>query len=290
MSTEITKSRPTIDWATLILLTTFHLIALYGVTQITPSALIAFGIMYAVSVLGITVGFHRYFTHKAFKASKAFERLLAVMGTLALQGSLRKWVAHHRMHHNGSDTIRDPHNANRGFWYCHLGWMMLTDKVFDDQAFQDRLTRDIQRDPFLMFISKGWVIIGLQIVFGVSLWAIWGVETMLWGVFVRLVAVYHVTWCVNSVCHMFGYKNYPILDRSKNNWVVGLLAFGEGWHNNHHAIEYSARHGLRWWEFDLSYYFIRLAEVLGQAKDLRIAQLPSESDEEEEEVTAVAMS
>ena len=272
-----TQADRRVDWVVSSFLLIFHILAILAIPMATWTAVIAFVGLYAVSVLGITVGFHRYFTHKSFKATKFLDRTLAIMGTIALQGSVYKWVAHHRMHHAGSDTEKDPHDASKGFWFSHLIWMLTTVDVFDKPEQQKRYVRDIMADPFLMFLSKGWVVIGCQIVLGLGLWATLGLEVMLWGIFVRLVAVYHVTWAVNSVCHLWGYKNYDIKDLSKNNWLIGLLAFGEGWHNNHHAVEYSARHGLRWFEFDISYLFILTMKLLGQAKDLRIAKLPEES-------------
>ena len=273
MTTQVNRR---VDWVISSLLVLFHIIALVALTMTTWTAVITFLVLYAVSVLGITVGFHRYFTHKSFKATKPLEWLLAIMGTIALQGSLFKWVAHHRMHHAGSDTEKDPHDASRGFWFSHLVWMLTTADVFDKREHQKRYVRDIMADPFLMFISQAWFVFGCQIVLGLGLWATLGLEAMLWGIFVRLIAVYHVTWAVNSVCHMWGYQNFKVKDLSKNNWLIGLLAFGEGWHNNHHAVEYSAKHGLKWWEFDISYLFIRLMQGLGQARDLRIASLPEE--------------
>lgn len=267
-----------IDWPILLSIIAFHILAGVAMTMITVEGLVSFVILYAISVLGITMGFHRYYTHHSFKANKWFGRLLGIMGTLALQGSVKKWVAHHRLHHAGSDTESDPHNANSGFWYSHLLWMLTTDPKFNDPKVINRLSRDIMADPFLVFLSRPIVYVSMQIILGVLLW--WGIslEAMMWGIWVRVVAVWHVTWFVNSACHIWGYKNFELVgDRATNNWWVGLLAFGEGWHNNHHAIADSARHGLKWWEFDITWQVIKLSEAFGLVTEVKVAEIPEES-------------
>ena len=269
------------DWPITIAIVIFHLVAIIGLLMPTAPALVAFGILYAVTVLGITVGFHRYFVHRSFKTYPWVGNLFAVMGTLALQGGLRSWVAHHRMHHAGSDTEKDPHNAKKGFWYSHVLWLFRSSPEFNSPKVVDRYSRDISASPFLLFISKGSVGALLQIVLGVVLLGFFGVEVMLWGIFVRLVAVYHVTWAVNSICHMWGYQNTKIEDLSQNNPIIGLLAFGEGWHNNHHAFADSARHGLRWFEVDLSWWVIRAMRGLNLAWDVKEVKLPVKSSESE---------
>ena len=278
-------AKPVIDWTTIILMTIFHVLAAYALTMFTMSALISFLVMYAVSVLGITMGFHRLHCHRSFKAPVWLGRILAFMGTLALQGSIKEWVALHRMHHIGSDTPDDPHDASRGFMHSHLYWMFVKDTKFDDLKLQNRFSRDIISDPFLRFISEPIVMIGLQVVLGLLLWTLFGVEAMMWGIWLRLVAVYHVTWLVNSASHMFGYRNFILKDdRATNCWWVGLLAFGEGWHNNHHAVADSARHGLKWWEFDITWQFIKIFRVLGVVTDVKVAQLPKPDITSEPEV------
>lgn len=257
------------DWPILSFFLSFHLLAIYGLTMPTTGGMIAFGIMYAATVLGITIGFHRLFTHHGFKCKKWLRRLLAVMGTLALQGNIREWVAHHRLHHNASDTIKDPHNAARGFWYSHCLWMLKVSPVFDDIKRQNRLTKDVLSDPFCRFLCKPVVFVGMQVLLGIFFWISFGFEAMLWGIFVRLVAVYHVTWFVNSACHKWGYKNYQVNDLATNCWWVAILSFGEGWHNNHHAHDQLARHGHRWWEFDLSWQVIKLLRLLGLVWDVK---------------------
>ena len=265
------------DNVTLILMIIFHALAFIGLFMPTTGGVIAFVIFYAITVLGITVGFHRYFTHQSFKANIWVRRALAVAGSLALQGNIREWVAHHRMHHAGSDTSKDPHDASQGFWFSHILWLFKIVPEFDDVKIQNKFARDIINDPFLNWLCRPIVFIGMQVVLGIILWAAFSFEVMMWGIWVRLIAVYHVTWFVNSVCHTFGYKNFPIGDRSVNNWWVGLLAFGEGWHNNHHALPDSARQGLRWWEFDISWHFIKSLEKLNLVWDIKEASYPEEA-------------
>ena len=273
----VTGRRP--DYITITLMLIFHGLAIAALPMISTGGLIAFAILYSLTVLGITMGYHRYFTHHSFKTTRWVSYPLAVFGTLALQGGLRDWVAHHRLHHAGSDTDGDPHNAARGFWYSHLLWMFGTEPRFDAEEVRARLARDVDADPFLRFLSRPVVFISLQVILGILLWAAFGLEVMMWGIWVRLIAVYHVTWLVNSAAHLWGYQNFRTGDLSTNCWWVGLLAFGEGWHNNHHGIAESARHGLRWWEFDITWQVIRLGRLTGLIHGVKEAGLPDSADE-----------
>lgn len=255
-----------------------HILALGGIYFFSLEALLLAAFLYVFTAFGITFGFHRYFTHKSFKAHRAVEVLAALAGTLALQGGLKKWVADHRRHHLGSDTKDDPHNANEGFFHCHMGWLLKTDPKNENAAVINRLSRDIDSDPILSFLSKTSVGLGLQVGLALLCYLFAGWPGVFWGIFVRLVFVYHVTWFVNSAAHTFGYKNYHVSDhdRATNCWWVGLLALGEGWHNNHHKYGELARHGHRWFEFDATYLLIILLEKLGlvsKVKDMGPTQL-----------------
>ncbi|NBO18102.1 MAG: acyl-CoA desaturase [Proteobacteria bacterium] len=253
--------------------------ALYG---FNPAAIGIFAVFYVLTVLGITVGYHRLFTHRAFEASRPVEYLFAVLGSMALQGPLLKWVALHRCHHQYSDTDQDvhsPHNrANsrmgrlRGAFHAHMGWF------FDpDPTDLYRYVKDLKRDPMLCRISDQftfWAIMGVVIPALLGLWLIGGSEGFflgfIWGGLMRLFVVHHVTWSINSVCHLWGSRSYNTEDQSRNNWLFGLLALGEGWHNNHHAFPVSARHGLKWWQLDISWIVIRTLEKLGLAWKVRL--------------------
>ncbi|MGE0174790.1 MAG: acyl-CoA desaturase [Oligoflexales bacterium] len=258
-------------WFTIISMLLIHSGACFGVWYYSTEAFIWFGVLYFFTALGITLGFHRYFTHKAFRAPKPVEYALAVLGTTAMQGTLIEWVGHHRMHHAHSDTIGDPHDASKGFWHSHLLWMTVKRPQFDDLKQIRAFTRDLHRDPFLVFISNPLVVVAVQILIGILMYLAAGWPGVVWGVFVRLVAVYHITWAVNSATHKWGYRTHKLKDDLATNlWWVGIFALGEGWHNNHHAAPKLARHGLRWWELDLTFLVIQLMRALGLASDLNL--------------------
>ena len=232
--------------------------------------------------LGITVGFHRLFTHRSFETNKVVEFLLAVFGSMAVQGPLLQWVAIHRRHHQFSDHDGDPHSPHhhgrgifgviRGFWHAHIGWFFQP-----DPANQSRYVKDLRQSPTLRWASylfPLWVLAGLVIptALGFLLMGGWtgAVLGLVWGGLVRVFIGHHVTWSVNSVCHLWGRQPYPSHDHSKNNFIVGVIGLGEGWHNNHHAFPTSARHGLKWWQFDVSWLFIRTLVLFGLARAVKL--------------------
>lgn len=248
-----------------------HLFIFAGPATFSWGAFATFFVLYVVTgCLGITFGFHRLLTHRSMKAVPWFERFLATCGTLALQGSPMEWVAHHRMHHAGSDTDRDPHNARRGFWYSHVTWLFHKDPFFDDPKTLQKFARDIAADPYLMWLSKPSVMIGIQVALGLILLATGGIGYVVWGIFIRLAFVYHVTWFVNSASHLWGYRNYETTDLTRNCWWVGLIAFGEGWHNNHHAEQEAVHVTRRPWEFDFTWQLIKLSHAFGWVSDLKM--------------------
>jgi stearoyl-CoA desaturase (delta-9 desaturase) len=234
--------------------------------------------MYLVCGLGITIGFHRYFTHKSFECPRWVKIMLGISGSMAVQGDLAWWCAVHRMHHHHSDGDEDPHSPHAGstsrirrFLYSHVGWLFKIERP-DLQ----RYVPDLEADPDLHRITRLfplWVILGLAIptILGGVISGSWfGAFTgLLWGGLVRIFFLHHVTWSVNSVCHLWGKQPYVTHDHSRNNPIFGVLALGEGWHNNHHAFPTSARHGLKWWQFDSSWITIRLMSLLGMASKLK---------------------
>ncbi len=242
--------------------------------------------MYLASMIGITVGFHRLFTHRSFHAVRPLQFLLGVFGSMAFQGPLIDWVGRHRVHHQFSDCNGDPHSphlhgtsfwgALRGFWHAHIGW------AFSPMAEgMERYAGDLRRSPMIVAVSNLfplWAVLGLILpaAIGFAFGGWFGALTgFVWGGLVRVFLGHHVTWSVNSVCHIWGRRPYQSNDESRNNLVVGVLALGEGWHNNHHAFPSSARHGLRWWQIDISYYIIRLLVLCRLAWKVR---LPSEEE------------
>ena len=217
--------------------------------------------------VGICFGFHRYLTHRGMIMPKWLDYFIVFCGTLACQNGPLKWVGHHRQHHQFSDTKKDPHDANRGFWWSHLGWMLYTQDS-DEAKTIEQYTKDINQDKFYQFLDKYFIYI--QVGMGIDFYLLGGISWVVWGIFVRLVLVYHVTWFVNSACHMWGYKNYNIKnDLSTNCWWSALLSFGEGWHNNHHANPKKAKHGLRKHELDFTWMFIWFLYKLGLISNLK---------------------
>jgi stearoyl-CoA desaturase (delta-9 desaturase) len=233
--------------------------------------------MYALTSLGITVGFHRLFSHRAFETNRGIEFILAVFGSMAAEGPLLKWVALHRRHHQHSDQPGDPHSPHhlgggllgllRGFWHAHVGWVFQADPPDLSRYVKDLHQSGLLRTSSTLFPL--WVAMGLVIpaALGGLLTGTWkGVFLgLLWGGLARIFLVHHVTWSVNSICHLWGRRPFRTSDSSRNNFLFGILALGEGWHNNHHAFPTSARHGLHWWQIDMSYWVIRVLALLGLA-------------------------
>ncbi len=239
--------------------------------------------MTAATGAGITIGYNRLFAHQSFKTSRPVTAILAALGSMALEGPVLKWVATHRCHHQHSDEQEDPHSPHthgkgvlgflRGLWHSHVGWLFLRDR--GDLA---RYVRDLRRDPLVLWMSRLfplWAVLGLVVpaALGGLISGTWfGVLLgLIWGGLVRILLVHHVTWSINSVCHIWGTRPFRCHDESRNNLLFGVLGFGEGWHNNHHAFPTSARHGLRWWEIDLSYMIIKAMALCRLAHDVRVA-------------------
>jgi stearoyl-CoA desaturase (delta-9 desaturase) len=218
-------------------------------------------VMYSLVALGVTVGFHRMLTHRSFRPHPIVKFILLVLGSMALEGPALSWAATHIKHHAHSDREGDPHSPVDGFWHAHFGWLFKSDYC-DPNIY----CRNLVKDPIVAFVSRTfllWVVLSLLIPFAIGGWT-----GLLWGGLVRIFFTHHVTWSVNSVCHTFGKREFETKDQSRNEWIVGLLAFGEGWHNNHHAFPRSAFHGLHWWQFDLSGYIIWTLERFGLARDV----------------------
>ncbi|MBG1271888.1 acyl-CoA desaturase [Nostoc sp. WHI] len=215
--------------------------------------------------LGISLGFHRLASHRSLQTSKFLEYFLILCGTLAGQGGVFGWVGYHRSHHLHTDKEGDPHNSNQGFWWSHINWLM-HDVPMRSQL--PSLTKDVANDRFYQFCHKYYII--LQVGLAVLLYFLGGFPFVVWGIFVRLFVGFHGTFFVNSACHKFGYKTYDTGDRSTNCWWVALISYGEGWHNNHHAFQYSARHGLQWWEIDLTWTAIQILQAFRLVDKVRV--------------------
>lgn len=239
------------------------------------SALGIFSVMYFITgCLGITLSYHRQLSHKSFTTPKWLEYVLAYCGALAMQGDPAEWVSSHRHHHKHCDTPKDPHSPYEGFFWSHIGWIL--DHNTTITRVGDRSNAiDMYKQPFYKWISDTYV---LHVAASfLALYALGGLPFVLWGGCVRTCWVYHVTWAVNSAAHVWGNQQYNTGDLSRNNWWVALLAWGEGWHNNHHAFEYSARHGLEWYQVDVTWGVVQLLKAFGLAKNIK---LPSEVQRE----------
>ena len=250
----------------------------------TGVALLAAG-MYVFGVLGVNLGFHRLLAHRSFSCPLWLEHGLAFLGTCCLQFSPAFWVAVHRRHHRFADEERDPHSPLKSFFWAHFGWLLVRTPDMRPGVMTERYAKDLMRDPFYVMIERrknwmkitflSWVaffVLGFagELLAGGSLGQAFqlGASLFIWAGALRTVLVWHTTWSVNSVTHVWGYRNYETPDRSRNNPIIGLLAAGEGWHNNHHAAPTSARHGHRWWEVDLAWMTIRVLMALGLATEV----------------------
>ena len=260
------KNQRPIRWHVLIFMAVVHGLALCALPFFSWANLTALLVLYFLTAcIGVTLGLHRMASHKSFRAPKWLERILMTFGGLAAQGGPLEWVGLHRHHHMYSDLSVDHHDSHRGFWWSHFRWMI---HEVPAQKYIPHFTKDLQKDPYYVWMEKNFLL--LQVPLGILLLAIGGWSMVGWGIFLRLAVVYNVTWLVNSATHKWGYRTYDTDDNSRNNWWVALLTFGEGWHNNHHARQTRARHGLAWWEVDVTWYIIQLLQHLGLAKRVQV--------------------
>lgn len=238
-------------------------------------------VMYAIAGFGTTIGYHRLLTHKAFETYRWVRLLFAIFGSIGAQGAPIRWTATHRRHHQTSDREGDPHSPHthgdtslgllQGLWHAQMGWLFYSDAPDSREE-----VPDLCADPAMLLIDRlyfFWVAIGILIP-GVIVWladrtAAGFLSGMIWGGLMRVCLMQHVTWSINSVCHVWGTRPFRTPDQSVNNFVCAIFALGEGWHNNHHAFPTSARQGLRWWQFDSSWLIIQLMGLTGLAWNIR---------------------
>jgi stearoyl-CoA desaturase (delta-9 desaturase) len=260
------------DWFYLIVLIVVHAGALLAPFHFTWKAFGCFIAGYIISGLfGITLSYHRQLSHLSFKTPKWLEYLFAYCGCLALQSHPINWCSSHRHHHGATDTENDVHSPKDGFWWSHSGWL-LDQKCTWMRAYKHN-ARDLSQQRFYRLLASTYWLNSIVLPVA-GLYAFGGLPCVLWGFFARIVWVWHITWAVNSVSHVWGFQDWNTGDLSMNNWLVGVLAFGEGWHNNHHAFENSCRHGLKWWQVDMTWYLVKMLEKVGLAWDLKY---PTES-------------
>jgi stearoyl-CoA desaturase (delta-9 desaturase) len=240
------------------------LAALFLAPPTVPLLLLCAG-SYLVRMFGITAGLHRYFSHRAYRTGRVFQLLLAVLATTAVQKGVLWWAAHHRHHHRTSDTPDDVHSPlQRGFWWAHLGWIL--SRRHDATALER--VKDLTRFPELLWLDRWYIAVNLA--YAALLAALGGWDGLLWGFFVSTVLLWHGTFLVNSLTHLWGTRRYATGDGSRNSLLISLVTLGEGWHNNHHHYQSTANQGWFWWEIDVSYYLLRILEALGLVSDLRL--------------------
>ncbi len=254
-----------IEWLRTLPFVGMHLMCLGVIwVGVSTTAVVVAIALYGVRMIAITGFYHRYFSHRTFHTSRAMQFLFALIGATAVQRGPLWWAAHHRHHHAHSDDSDDSHSPQQhGFVWSHVGWFM-SRKNF---ATRTELITDLTRYPELRFLDRFDVV--MPVALASLLFLIGGAQLLIWGFFISTVALYHGTFTVNSLAHVIGKRRYATRDHSRNNWLLALLTFGEGWHNNHHHFPGSARQGFYWWEVDLTYYVLRTLAALGLIWDLK---------------------
>ena len=271
-------ARDGVDWARIVPFVGMHLACLAVFWVGTSAAAVAVAVaLYVLRMFAITGFYHRYFSHRTFKTSRAAQFVFAVLGAAAVQRGPIWWAAHHRHHHAHSDQVDDVHSpARRGFLWSHMGWFLSRGHFAPDLG----RVRDLLRYPELRWLDRFDVAVPFVLALGLLLLGRWlahaypslgtsGGQLLVWGFCVSTVACYHGTYTINSLCHVWGRRRYATNDESRNNWLLALLTLGEGWHNNHHRYPMSARQGFYWWEIDITYYLLRGLAALGVVWDLK---------------------
>ncbi|WP_291863115.1 fatty acid desaturase [Bradyrhizobium sp.] len=277
-----------LNWPYIIVIAGYHVVALLAFLPgyFSWSGLIlAMLLTHLCGLFGINLCYHRLLTHRGLKCPKWLEHSMVIVAMSCLQETPARWVAIHRRHHQFADEQPDPHSPLASFFWSHIGWILVHQPELSRLGIYERYAKDILRDRFYVALERyGWLVwinlIQMPLFFAAGFAAAWllgqspeaatqaGLSILMFGVFVRTVLVWHITWAVNSVTHVWGYRSYDTDEDSRNNIVVGLISNGEGWHNNHHADPRSARHGHRWWEMDNTWLTIRFLERIGLATDV----------------------
>ncbi len=287
-----------LNWPYIAVIAAYHAAALVA---FMPGYFSWSGLIVAVlgthlcGLFGINLCYHRLLTHRGLTCPKWLEHAMVIIAMSCFQETPARWVAIHRRHHQFADQQPDPHSPLASFFWGHMGWILVDQPELSRLGIYERYAKDILRDRFYVALERNhwlvWINLGqMPLFFGAGFAVAWlsgqtpdaaaqtGLSIMMFGVFVRTVLVWHITWAVNSVTHLWGYRNYETDEDSRNNIIVGLIANGEGWHNNHHADPRSARHGHRWWEIDNTYLTIRFLAWLGLASDVVVPTPPASAD------------
>ena len=286
LATPPTADRLRIRWGYALSILSVHVLALLACLPwlFSWTGLIACLLgLYVFGTLGVNIGFHRLLTHRSFVCPKWLEQGLAILGVCCLQEGPARWVAIHRQHHQHADERPDPHSPLVAFFWGHVGWLLVGNTSTDTMHLYHGYARDLVSQPFYLRIERRfnwfWIylahaavtavfalLIGWLVTWNANEAVRFAASVVVWGVLLRTVLVWHITWSVNSLSHLFGYQSHETGENSRNNWLVALLSNGEGWHNNHHADQRSAAHGHKWFELDVSYLTILAMEKAGLAR------------------------
>ena len=223
--------------------------------------------LYFLRMFGITAGYHRYFSHRSYKLGRVWQFLMAFLAETSAQKGVLWWAAHHREHHQNSDTADDVHSPIRmGFWWAHMGWIISNQY----KSYEPRMVQDFGKFPELRWLDRYYIV--PPAILGTLVYLLGGPGAFIWGFVVSTIALFHGTFTINSLAHVWGSRRFDTEDTSRNNFWLALITMGEGWHNNHHKFMYACRQGLRWWELDFTYYGLKILSWLGIARDLRKAR------------------
>ncbi|MEY4760741.1 MAG: hypothetical protein RLZZ200_597 [Pseudomonadota bacterium] len=248
-----------VEWSGAAPFIAVHILAFGAIwTGVTPAAAWCCFILYVVRMFGVTGGYHRYFSHRTYRTSRVFQFILAFLAQTSAQRGVLWWAAHHRHHHRFSDMPNDAHSmAQDGFWYSHVGWIFER----DNQATQRKYIPDLIRFPELVWLDKYYYL--PPIMLGTAVFFTLGASGLFFGFFVSTVLLWHGTFTINSITHALGRRRFPTTDNSRNSWLLAIITLGEGWHNNHHHYCVSTRQGFYWYEYDITYYVLKLLSWMG---------------------------
>lgn len=269
-STPESQNLPSLDWRAVLFFGAVHALALLALWCFSWSALlVTVALHWFLGSIGICLGYHRLLSHRSFQVPRWLEYTIATIGALAMQGGPIFWVAGHRLHHaHTEDEVKDPYSARRGFWWSHILWIFYPYPDFFEYDRYRRYAPDLDRDPYYRWLNRNFL--WLQIPLGILLYFCGGWPFVIWGMFVRAVFLWHSTWFINSVTHLWGYRTFETEDNARNLWWAAILTYGEGWHNNHHAYPHVAKAGWRWWEIDVTWWAISVLRGLGLARKVNL--------------------
>ncbi|MFZ9738229.1 MAG: acyl-CoA desaturase [Prochlorotrichaceae cyanobacterium] len=259
-----------LNWSAVFFFALIHLLACLAPWYFSWSALgVTLFLHWLLGSIGICLGYHRLLSHRSFQVPRWLEYTIALIGAAALQGGPIFWAAGHRLHHaHTEDEVQDPYSARKGFWWSHMLWIFYPNADFFDYDRYQRFAPDLVRDPFYVWLDRYFLV--LQLPIAALLYLLGGWSFVVYGVFVRAVVLWHTTWMINSVTHMWGYRTFAIPDNSRNLWWAAIFTYGEGWHNNHHAYPHVAKAGWQWWELDMTWWVINLLKTCGLATKVNL--------------------